>query len=103
MGYADPSYTESNLTNYYLITYVATIMGEADLTSDSHIGFEDKDLDMLADDRVCQCGVMIYEDYVSLIDNAPDLSYEKLIKIIGYCSFNNIEYKINGHKELEDL
>jgi len=95
VSYADSSYSNDNLVNYYLITYISSILGEAIDCSDSYIGFEDVD----APDKSGVSPVIIEADKLSIIDDSTMLVSHKFYKIIGYCNFHRIDYVINGQLE----
>jgi len=95
MSHADSSYSNDNLDNYYLITYISSVLGEAIDCSSNYIGFEDVD----ALDKSGTSPVIIQADSLFIIDDATMLTSEKFYKIVGYCNFNSIDYIINGQLE----
>ena len=95
MSHADSSYSNNNLTNYYLITFISSVLGEAIDCSDDYIGFEDVN----APDKSGINPVVIEGFKLSIIDDADELVPEKMYLIIGYCQFHNIDYVINGQLE----
>jgi hypothetical protein len=95
MSHADSSYCKNNLTNNYLLTFLGSVLGEA-IDDSFSVAFEDTD----ATDKSGVWPVMVYEEHVYIIDDANALTSEKMYLIIGYCTFHNIEYKING--QLQD-
>jgi len=99
MSHADSSYSENNLTNYYLLTYLGSVLGEALDSGNDYIGFEDVD----APDKSGVWPVVVEKEHVSIMDDGDELTFEKMYKIIGFCTFHNIEFIINGQCENKDM
>ena len=97
MSYANESYSKDNLHNYFLLTFLGSVLGEAVCTGDNLVAFNDESIDQSYD------GVFVYLDYVNIVDDASILSAKKMYQIIGFCQFHDIEYKINEWKQVEDL
>jgi len=97
MSYANEGYSKDNLHNYYLLTFLGSVLGEAVCTGDNLVAFNDESIDQSYD------GVFVYLDYVNIVDDAEILSAKKMYQIIGFCQFHDIEYKINEWKQVEDL
>ena len=98
MSYANPSYSKDNLDNYYLLTFLGSILGEAISTSDNLVAFSDESVDNQG-----SWAVFVYTDYVNIVDDISCLSSKNMHQIIGYCQFHGIEYKINEWKNVEEL
>lgn len=98
MSYANPSYSENNLDNYYLLTFLGSILGEAISTADNLVAFSDESVDNQG-----SWAVFVYTDYVNIVDDISCLSSKNMYQIIGYCQFHGIEYKINKWKNVEEL
>lgn len=99
MSHADSSYSENNLTNYYLLTFLGSVLGEAIDSGNDYIGFEDVD----APDKSGIWPVIVNKENVSIIDDVRELTPEKMYKIIGYCTFHNIEFIINGQCDNQNM
>ena len=99
MSHADSSYSENNLTNYYLLTFLGSILGEAKECGSDFIGFEDVD----APDKSGIYPVIVNKENVSILDEYNELTEDKMYKIIGYCTFHNIEFIINGQCDNQDM
>lgn len=97
MSYADESYSKDNLHNYYLLTFLGSVLGEAVVAGGNLLAFNDESINESYD------GVLVYSDYVNIVDDAGILSSKKMYQIIGYCQFQGIEYKINKWKDAEEL
>ena len=97
MSYANEGYSKDNLHNYFLLTFLGSVLGEAVCTGDNLVAFNDESIDQSYD------AVFVYLDYVNIVDDASILSAKKMYQIIGFCQFHNIEYKINECKQVEDL
>ena len=97
MCYANEGYSKDNLHNYFLLTFLGSVLGQAVCTADNLVTFNDESIDQSYD------GVFVYLDYVNIVDDAEILSAKKMYQIIGFCQFHNIEYKINECKQVEDL
>ena len=95
MTHADSSYSSNHLTNYYLITFISSVLGEAIDCSDNYIGFQDEQ----APDKSGINPVVIEAHKISIIDDFDSLHIDKMYKIIGYCKFHNIDFVINGQLE----
>jgi hypothetical protein len=98
MSYANEGYSKDNLHNYYLLTFLGSVLGEAVCTGDNLVAFNDESAENQSD-----YAVFVYLDYVNIVDDASILSAKKMYQIIGFCQFHNIEYKINECKQVEDL
>jgi hypothetical protein len=99
MSHANSSYTENNLENYYLLSFLGSILGEAKDCGSDYIGFEDVD----APDKSGIWPVIVNKENVSILDEYSELTEDKMYKIIGYCTFHNIEFIINGQCDNQDL
>jgi len=99
MSHADSSYSENNITNYYLLTFLGSVLGEAIDSGNDYVGFEDVD----APDKSGIWPVIVNKKNVSIIDDVSELTPEKMYKIIGYCTFHNIEFIINGQCDNQDM
>ena len=97
-GYADPSYSKSNVDNYYLLTFLGSVLGEASSTADNLVAFSDDSVDNQG-----SYAVFVYKDYVNIVDDGSCLSDKNMYQIIGYCQFHGIEYKINKWKDAKEL
>jgi hypothetical protein len=98
MSYADSSYSKDNLHNYYLLTFLGSVLGEASSTGDNLVAFSDESVDNQG-----SYAVFVYLDYVNIVDDGSCLSAKSMYQIIGYCQFHGIEYKINKWKDAEEL
>ena len=98
MSYADSSYSKDNLNNYYLLTFLGSVLGEASSTGDNLVAFSDESVDNQG-----SYAVFVYLDYVNIVDDGSCLSAKSMYQIIGYCQFHGIEYKINKWKDAEEL
>jgi len=94
MSHADSSYSKNNLTNNYLLTFLGSVLGEA-IDDSISVAFEDTD----APDKSGVWPVMVYKEHVCIIDDGNALTFEKMYLIIGYCTFHNIDFVINGQLE----
>ena len=45
MSYADPSYSKDNVNNYYLLTFIGSVLGEASSTGSNIVAFSDDSVD----------------------------------------------------------
>lgn len=99
MSHADSSYSENNLTNYYLLTYLGSVLGEAICSGSDLVGFEDVD----APDKSGVYPVIVETEHVLIVDDANELTPEKMYSIIGFCTFHNIEFIINGQSENQNM
>ena len=97
MSYANEGYSKDNLHNYFLLTFLGSVLGEAVCTGDNLVAFNDESIGQSYD------AVLVYLDYVNIVDDAEILSAKKMYQIIGFCQFHDIEYKINEWKQVEDL
>ena len=98
MSHANPIYSENNLNNYFLLTFLGSVLGEAISTADNLVAFSDESVDNQG-----SWAVFVYTDYVNIVEDVSCLSANNMYQIIGYCEFNEIEYKINECKIVEDL
>ncbi len=62
MSYADPSYSKDNVNNYYLLTILGNVLGEASSTGDNLVAFSDDSVDNQG-----SYAVFVYKDYVNIL------------------------------------
>ena len=98
MSYANESYCENNIQNYYLLTFLGSVLGEASSTADNLVCFSDDNVDNQG-----SYAVFVYTDYVNIVDDESRLSAKNMYQVIGYCQFHGIEYKMNEWKKSEEL
>jgi len=98
MGYANEAYCENNIQNYYLLTFLGSVLGEAMIVESNVIAFADHTKEYNE-----AYVVYVYEDYVNIVDDAEMLDVNTMYQIIGYCQFQGIEYKINEWKDAKEL
>jgi len=98
MGYANPSYTKDNINNYYLLTFLGSVLGEASSTGNNLVAFSDESVDNQG-----SYAVFVYKDYVNIVDDESCLDDKNMYQVIGYCQFHSIEYKINKWKDAKEL
>lgn len=98
MGYANESYSKDNINNYYLLTFLGSVLGEAMIAESNVIAFADhtKEYDGAY-------VVYVYEDYVNIVDDGDMLDQNTMYQIIGYCQYQGIEYKMNEWKDAKEL
>lgn len=98
MSYANEAYCENNIQNYYLLTFLGSVLGEAMIVESNVIAFAD-DTKEYSEAYV----VYVYEDYVNIVEDAEMLDINTMYQIIGYCQFQGIEYKFNEWKDAKEL
>tara|TARA_R100001082_G_scaffold103683_1_gene74521 strand:- start:505 stop:807 length:303 start_codon:yes stop_codon:yes gene_type:complete len=98
MSYADSSYSKDNVNNYYLLTFLGSVLGEASSTADNLVAFSDDSVDNQG-----SYAVFVYKDFVNIVDDESCLSSNNMYQVIGYCKFHSIEYKINYWKQVKEL
>ena len=98
MSYANESYSKNSVNNYYLLTFLGSVLGEASSTGDNLVAFSDESVDNQG-----SYAVFVYKDYVNIVDDGSCLNAKNMYQIIGYCQFHEIEYEINKWKDAEEL
>tara|TARA_R100000656_G_C3859847_1_gene109600 strand:- start:42 stop:359 length:318 start_codon:yes stop_codon:yes gene_type:complete len=97
MSYASQDYEENCVNNYFLLTFLGSVLGEAVSTGDNLVAFSDNSKEYRGD-----YSVFVYNDYVAIVDDGSILSADKMYEVIGYCEFHGIEYKMNEFKNLAE-
>ena len=75
---------ESLLDNTFLITFIATLVGECISTTEDAVLFSYKDNEY---------GIIIEKDFVGVADDGSILPASIMYSVIGYCRFHDLPYK----------